>query len=107
MPLNSARIFAFVMGYCALAPFSAFAVYFPELYPTRLRSTGVGFCYNCARIFAAGAPFALGKLAAEFADPSDKTYGLRMAATVVSTVYALGLVGLALGPETRGKPLPE
>jgi MFS family permease len=105
--LTSACLFAFVMGYCALAPFAAYAVYFPELFPTRLRSTGVGFCYNCARILAAAAPFALGQLAAHFTHPDDKSYGFRMAATIVSSVYLLGLVGLALAPETRGEPLPD
>jgi MFS family permease len=105
--LNSACILAFVMGYCALAPFSAYCVYFPELFPTRLRATGVGFCYNCARILAAAAPLALGSLTAHFASPSDGTYGFRMAATVVATIYITGFIGLALAPETQGKPLPE
>jgi hypothetical protein len=98
---------AFLMGYCALAPFSAFAVYFPELFPTRLRATGVGFCYNCARLLAATAPFALGSLAKEFANPADPTFGFRMAATVVSSIYLTGFIGLAMAPETRGKPLPD
>lgn len=105
--LGSACMLAFVMGFCALAPFSAFAVYFPELFPTRLRATGVGFCYNCARILAAAAPFALGALTATFKDPADPTHGFRMAATVVSSIYLAGFVGLAVAPETRGKPLPD
>jgi MFS family permease len=104
--LTSACILAFVMGYCALAPFSAFAVYFPELFPTRLRATGVGFCYNCARLLAATAPFALGGLTAIFANPANPTYGFRMAATVVACIYVVGFIGLALAPETKGKPLP-
>jgi MFS family permease len=105
--LTTACVFAFGMGFCALAPFAAYAVYFPELFPTRLRSTGVGFCYNCARILAAAAPWILGKLAAHYTDPGDPSYGFRMAATLVSSIYALGFIGLALAPETRGKPLPE
>jgi hypothetical protein len=95
------------MGVCALAPFAAYCVYFPELYPTRLRATGVGFCYNCARILAAAAPFALGKFAAQFADPADPAHGFRMAATIVSFIYVTGIIGLFFAPETRGKPLPE
>src|SRR5262249_1783392 len=51
-----------VMGFFTLGPFSGFTIYFPELYPTRLRATGCGFSYNAARILAAGAPFALGFL---------------------------------------------
>ena len=99
--------FAFLLGVCALSPFAAYAVYFPELYPTRLRATGVGFCYNCARLVAAAAPFLLGQLAARFASPTDPSAGLRTAASIVALVYAAGFVGLVLAPETRGKPLPE
>jgi MFS family permease len=105
--LLTACICSFFLGFCTLAPFSAFAVYFPELYPTRLRATGVGVCYNCARLVAAAAPFALGGLMAHFADPHDKTYGMRVAATIVSCIYAVGFVGLMFAPETKGKPLPE
>lgn len=105
--LTSAYFLALLLGFCALAPFSAYAVYFPELYPTRLRSTGVGFCYNCARILAAAAPFALGTLTGKFSNPLDPTYGFRVAASIVSCIYIVGFVGLALAPETRGKPLPE
>jgi MFS family permease len=88
-----------VMGFCTLGPFSGYTVYFPELFPTRLRATGCGFCYNAARILAAVAPFALGsfKAAGEYAQ----------AATIVSTIYVVGFVGTWMGPETKGKPLPE
>lgn len=105
--LPTACALAFVMGFCALAPFSAYAVYFPELFPTRLRATGVGFCYNCARILAAVAPFTLGGLTRLFSHPDDPTFGFRVAATIVASIYVVGLVGLALAPETRGKPLPQ
>jgi MFS family permease len=105
--LPTALVLSFTLGFCALAPFSAFAVYFPELYPTRLRATGVGFCYNCARLLAAAAPFALGGLAKQFNSPDDPSYGLRIAAAIVSCIYFVGFVGLAMAPETKGKPLPE
>jgi MFS family permease len=104
---QTAMIWAPLMGFCALAPFSAYCVYFPELYPTRLRATGVGFCYNCARIFAAGAPLLLGNLAGIFAAKNGETVGFRMAASVVAFVYVSGLIGLIIAPETKGKPLPE
>ncbi len=99
--------FAALMGFCALAPFSAFTIYFPELYPTRLRATGVGFCYNCARILAAAAPLTLGNLAGVFARTHGDLLGFRMACSAVACVYVFGLIGLIFAPETRGKPLPE
>jgi MFS family permease len=103
----SAFGWAFVLGLCALTPFSAYAVYFPELFPTRLRSTGIGFCYNCGRLVAAAAPFALGSLAKAYASPADPSTGLRTAASIVACVYIFGFIGLALAPETRGRPLPQ
>jgi MFS family permease len=89
-----------IMGFCTLGPFSGYTIYFPELFPTRLRTTGCGFCYNAARVLAAGAPFALGGLRISLG-------GYAQAATVVSSVLLLGFVGAYLGPETKGEPLPD
>jgi dipeptide/tripeptide permease len=79
--------------------FGGYAVYFPELFPTRLRATGTGFCYNVARYVAIAAPSLFGTLSA--------SYGFANAATIMSVVFVLGLVILPFAPETKGKPLPE
>jgi MFS family permease len=94
-----AMVLAPIMGFCTLGPFSGYSIYFPELFPTKLRSTGCGFCYNAARVLAAGAPFALGffKARGDFA----------IAATLVCCIYVFGFIGTWMGPETLGKPLPE
>ena len=42
-----------IMGFCQLSLFGGYAIYFPELFPTRLRSTGTSFCYNVGRLVAA------------------------------------------------------
>lgn len=103
-----AAFLAFFLGFATLGPFSGYTVYFPELYPTRLRATGCGLCYNGGRFLAALAPFALGALMNHFSQqPGAVAGGLPMAATVVTVVYVLGFIGTALGPETKGKPLPE
>ncbi len=103
---QSLMLWAPILGFCTLGPFSAYTVYFPELFPTRLRSTGCGFCYNCARLLAALAPFLLGNLAKYYSDPLRPDFGLRMAASLVASIYIVGFAGLALAPETKGKPLP-
>ena len=54
-----------LMGFCQLAVFGGYAIYFPELFPTRLRSTGTSFCYNVGRRVAALGPFVLGKLTSQ------------------------------------------
>ena len=58
------QIFVFIpiMGFCQLALFGGYAIYFPELFPTRLRSTGTSFCYNVGRLVAAAGPSVLGLL---------------------------------------------
>ena len=51
-----------MMGFAQLGLFAGYSIYFPELFPTRLRGTGVGFCYNTVRYLAAPAPILFGYL---------------------------------------------
>jgi MFS family permease len=100
-----------LLGFCNLSVFGGYAIYFPELFPTRLRSTGTGFCYNVARYLAAVGPITLGYLVLAYrqvleASGNDPT-PFRYATITVASVYVLGLVVLPLAPETKGKPLPE
>jgi MFS family permease len=88
-----------LMGFAQLAVFAGYSIYFPELFPTRLRGTGVGFCYNTVRYLAAPAPTLLGYLSTVMA--------FRTAAMLMSLIYVVGLVALLWAPETKGKPLPE
>ena len=99
------------MGFCQLALFAGFAVYLPELFPTRLRSTGTSFCYNVGRYVAATGPITLGELAKLLA-PKDaplemKLQAFRDACTYMSFFFLVGLIALLFLPETRNKPLPE
>jgi len=89
-----------LMGGSQLALFAGYSIYFPELYPTRMRGTGVGFCYNTVRYLAAPAPMVWGYLATGF--------DLRTAAIMMSSIYILGIVvTLFFAPETKDQPLPE
>jgi MFS family permease len=97
------------MGFCQLAIFGGYAIYFPELFPTRLRSTGISFCYNGARFVAATGPFVQGHLRDYFQGLAggDVVQGFRTAGLVMCTIFLLGLVVLPFAPETKGQPLPE
>jgi MFS family permease len=88
-----------MMGFAQLSIFAGYSIYFPELFPTRLRGTGVGFCYNTVRYLAAPAPILFGYLATMMS--------FRTAATMMATVYLVGIIALIWAPETKGKPLPE
>ncbi len=95
-----------MMGFAQLSVFGGYSIYFPELFPTRLRGTGVGFCYNVVRYLAAGFPPMLMYLNSVLV--SQQVHEpFRKAATVLSFIFVLGLVTLIWAPETKDKPLPE
>ena len=94
-----------IMGFCQLSLFAGYAIYFPELFPTRLRSTGTSFCYNVGRFVAASGPFLLGQLSSTvFAGSAEP---MRPAGLAMCLVFLLGLAVLPFLPETKGQPLPE
>jgi MFS family permease len=94
-----------LMGFSQLALFGGYAIYLPELFPTRLRSTGTSFCYNMGRFVAALGPLTLGLLTSRaFADKPDP---MRYAGVTMCLVFLVGLAALPFAPETKGKPLPE
>jgi MFS family permease len=96
-----------IMGFCQLAVFGGYAIYFPELFPTRLRSTGTSFCYNVGRFVAAVGPYALVLLSSRVFGGFPEPEPLRYASVAMCAVFLLGLFVLPFAPETRGKPLPD
>jgi MFS family permease len=94
-----------IMGFCQLGIFALYAIYFPELFPTSLRSTGTSFCYNFGRFVAAGGTVIQGYFATQLSSNSIET--LRSIGTWTAAVYLVGIFVLPFAPETKGKPLPE
>lgn len=94
-----------IMGFCQFALFAGYAIYFPELFPTHLRSTGTSFCYNVGRFVAALGPLTLGLLTSQVFHNTAEP--LRYAGITLSAVFLVGLFTLPFAPETRGRGLPE
>ena len=90
-----------IFGFLSLGMHAGYAIYFPELYPTRLRGTGTGFCFNAGRILAAPILFISGWM------QKDWGYTLNDSASLLSLLFLVGLVALIAAPETRGQELPE
>ncbi|MGA1626852.1 MAG: MFS transporter, partial [Prochlorothrix sp.] len=88
-----------LMGFAQLGVFAGYSIYFPELFPTRLRGTGVGFCYNTVRYLAAPTPALMGVM--------STSIGFRNAAAAMALVYIVGMIALLWAPETKGQELPE
>jgi MFS family permease len=100
-----ARLYGyFFIGLTVFGVFGSFTYYLPELFPTRLRATGSGFCYNVGRIVAAVGPFLVGHVASMGAD------ALQTALRVLFWVGVVPLAGLLLIPwviETRNRALAD
>lgn len=96
------RLFlVFFIGISVFGIFGSFTFYLPELFPTRLRGTGSGFCYNSGRVAASAGPFIVGSIAAR---------GVDHALGAIAWVAVVPLLGLLLVPfttETRGRPLTD
>jgi MFS family permease len=92
--------FAPIYGFFVIGGFGTFAVYLPELFPTRNRATGQGFCQNAARIVTAVGPVATGAIVNAFGSAPA-------AGATVTAIYLVGLIAIWFGPETRGVPLQD
>ncbi|MFV1966261.1 MAG: MFS transporter [Pirellulaceae bacterium] len=90
-----------VFGFLTLGMHAGYAVYFPELFPTRLRGTGGGFCFNFGRFVAAPILFLAGWM------QKDWGFNLRDTASLLSLLYLLGVVVIWFAIETRDEELPD
>jgi MFS family permease len=87
-----------VFGFWTLGMHAGYAIYFPELYPTRLRSLGSGFCFNFARFTTAVMLVVNGYL-------QQHHVSFETAGTFLSLLFLGGIVVIWFGPETKGTVL--
>jgi MFS family permease len=94
----------FFIGLTVFGIFGSFTFYLPELFPTRLRSTGAGFCYNIGRIIAAGGVFVVGAVASAGRGDPQILYNTQV---MIGFVPLLGLLFMKWVLETRGHKMPD
>lgn len=91
--LSSATLFAIYGTY------SGIMTYLPELFPTRMRSTGVAVSNQTGRLLSMAFPTIVAAAAVR--------WGTALAVSWVSIVWILMLIPVIWGPETKGKTLEE
>jgi MFS family permease len=92
-------LIAAINGFFTLGQYSWLAVWLPEMFPTRMRATGMAFVFNAPRFVAFLGPLFAGLLIAQLG-------GFGKVAVAFSFIYILGFVVVPFLPETKGKPLP-
>ncbi len=91
-------VLGFPLGFFASGYFSGMGAFLTELYPTRLRGSGQGFCYNFGRGIGALFPWLVGYL--------SQTTTLANAIAIFAVVaYAVFFLAAYALPETRGRIL--
>ncbi|MBP85080.1 MAG: MFS transporter [Verrucomicrobiales bacterium] len=88
-----------VFGFFTLGMHAGYAVYFPELFPNRLRATGMSWGFNGGRIIAVSVLLLAGKMKA--------TMELPVAVSILSAFFLLGAVVVVFMPETKDQELPD
>jgi MFS family permease len=101
----------FAAGGITAAFYGWFPLYFPELFPTSIRATSQGFAFNFGRVLSAIGSLQTATLTAYFSQNVAKDRieldAFPKAGAMLAAIYLIGIVIIWLGPETKGKPLPE
>lgn len=97
MTLFSPAVFA--VGCVSTVFFGWLPLYLPELFPTHARATGAGISFNFGRVLTAAGVLATGALTVFFRED------YRLAGSIMSLIYASGMVVILFAPDTTGKKL--
>ncbi len=87
-----------IFGFFTLGMHAGYAVYFPELFPSRLRATGTSWGFNGGRVLAVSVLL--------LSDNLKKSMPLTEAMTWLSGFFILGALIVLFMPETRDEDLP-
>lgn len=87
----------FTVGFISTIFFGWLPLYLPELFPTHARATGSGVSFNFGRILTAIGVIGQGSLVAFYKED------YAAAGSVVSLVYAVGMIVILFAPDTTKK----
>lgn len=91
----------FALGFFGTVYFGWLPLYLPELFPTRVRSTGSGVTFNFGRILSVGGVMGTGALLRAFAGDYARV------GQITCLVYVFGLVLICFAPDTTRKEFGE
>lgn len=91
-------LLGFPLGFFASGIFSGMGALLTELFPTSVRGSGQGFCYNVGRAIGAFFPFLIGQVSQQMS--LGHAIGIFAAAA-----YGVLIIAALTLPETRGKQL--
>jgi MFS family permease len=89
------------LGFFSGIYFGWLPLFLPELFPTRVRSTGAGVSFNFGRILTAVTIFATGALMKHFAGDYARI------GRVTSLIFAIGMLAVCLAPDTSRKQITD
>jgi MFS transporter, SHS family, sialic acid transporter len=92
-------LFTFLLGFVGVTYFGWLPLYLPELFPTRVRSTGTGVSFNSGRVIAAVVVLGASSLIALFHGDFARV-GL-----FTGCIYAAGMLIICFAPSTGKKEL--
>ena len=101
-PLDSRfGLFTFLLGFVGVTYFGWLPLYLPELFPTRVRSTGTGVTFNSGRILAAASVLGAGALMQTFGGDYARV------GTFTGLIYAVGMLVICFAPDTTRQPAED
>ena len=104
---ESGLVLFFVAGLFTSGIYSGYTIYFPELFPTRVRATGASFCYNVGRVVAAPGPIIMGWLIGALTQVAPAGQQVAWAGALMGCVYLLAFLIIPFLPETQGVELTD
>jgi MFS family permease len=93
--------FTFLLGFVGVTYFGWLPLYLPELFPTRVRSTGTGVTFNSGRVLAAASVLGAGGLMLAFGGDYARV------GSFTALIYAVGMIVICFAPDTTKHRLED